>query len=168
MRLVAPPEEGDLRLAEAVVEDLRLAGGGAVVSGSGSSDRSWATDEGVWGDTSGCDFCFVVDLAEVLCWLAEVEVLEVDFAEVDLGVACGSTVGCGIASGSTVGAEDVPGKVAGCAFCSVFPKLAVLPRVAGFEVLAVVLPFELDLGVVFGSTVGCAVTSGWALGSIDV
>lgn len=80
-----------------VVEDLRLAGGWVVVSGSGSSVRSWATGGGVWGDASGCEFCFVVDLGEVLCWLAEVEVLEVDFAEVDLGVVCGSTVGCGVA-----------------------------------------------------------------------
>ncbi|MDV2994450.1 MAG: hypothetical protein N4J56_004104 [Chroococcidiopsis sp. SAG 2025] len=88
-------------------EDLRLAGGGAVVSGSGLSERSWATGAGVWGDVSGCDFCFVVDLAEVLCWLAEVEVLEVDFAEVDLGVVCGSTVGCGAASGWAVGAKAV-------------------------------------------------------------
>ncbi|PSB65889.1 hypothetical protein DSM107010_04910 [Chroococcidiopsis cubana SAG 39.79] len=161
-----------MRLAEAVVEDLRLAGGWAVVSGSGSSERSSGVGEGVWGDALGCDFCFVVDLGEVLCWLAEVEVLEVDFAEVDLGVVCVSTVGCGAASGSAVGAKAVWDDTSGCGFCFVFPLVAVLPRVAGFEDLAVVLAFELNLAVdlavvlpidadllvvVSGSTVSCGV-----------
>ena len=140
-----------------MVEDLRLAGGWAVVSGSGSSDRSSGMGAGVWGDASGCDFCFVVDLAEVLCWLAEVEVLEVDFAEVDLGVVCGSTVGCGVASSSAVGTKAVWDETSGCGFCFVFPKLAVLPRVAGFEVLAIVLAIDADWGVVSGSAIGCGV-----------
>lgn len=166
MRLVAPPE-GDLRLAEAVVEDLRLAGGWAVVSGSGSSDRSSGMGEEVWGEDSGCDFCFVVDLGEVLCWLAEVEVLEVDFAEVDLGVVCVSTVGCGAASGSAIGAKAVWDETSGCGFCFVFPLVAVLPRVAGFEVLAVVLAIDADLVVVSGSTISCGVGSAPLLGSVD-
>lgn len=80
-----------------MVEDLRLAGGWAVVSGSGSSERSSGMGGDVWDDTSGCGFCFVVVL------------------------------------------------------------VAVLLRVAGFEVLAVVLPIDADLVVVSGSTVGCRV-----------
>ena len=142
-----------------MVEDLRLAGGWAVVSGSGLSERSSGIGESVWGDASGCDFCFMVDLGEVLCWLAEVE-LEVDFAGVDLGMVCGSTVGCGVASGWAVSAKDVWDDTSGCGFCFVFPLVAVLPRVAGFEDLAVVLPIDADLLVVVsGSTVSCGVGS---------
>ena len=42
-----------------MLEELRLAGGWAVVSGSGSSERSSGLAGGVSGDASGCDFCFV-------------------------------------------------------------------------------------------------------------
>lgn len=45
----------------------------------------------------GGDFCFVVDLGEVLCWLAEVEVLEVDFAEVDSSFGVATSSGCFLA-----------------------------------------------------------------------
>ncbi|RUT10748.1 hypothetical protein DSM107010_39880 [Chroococcidiopsis cubana SAG 39.79] len=165
MRLVAPPE-GDLRLAEAVAEDLRLAVGWAVGSGSGSLERSSGMGEGVWGDAWGCDFCFVVDLGAVLCWLAEVEVLEVDFAEVDLGVFCGSTVGCEVASGWAIAAVDGWDETSGCGFCFVFRLVAVLSRVAGFEVLAVVLAIDADWGVVSGA-IGCGVASSWGLGWVD-
>ncbi|PSM49332.1 hypothetical protein C7Y66_09995 [Chroococcidiopsis sp. CCALA 051] len=64
MRLVAPPEE-DLRLAEAVVEDLRFAVGWAVGFASGSSERSSGIGEDVSGDASGCGFCFVFRLVAV-------------------------------------------------------------------------------------------------------
>jgi hypothetical protein len=147
-----------------VAEDLRLAGGWAVGSGSGLSERSSGMGGGVWGDVLGCDFCFVVDLGEVLCWLAEVEVLEVDFAEVDLGVVCGSTVSCEVASGWAIAAVDVWDDTSGCGFCFVFPLVAVLPRVAGFEVLAVVLAIDADWGVVSGSAIGCGVASCWVFG----
>lgn len=79
--------------------------------------------------------------------------------EVDLAVVSSSTIGCGAASGSTVGAEDVSGKATGCECCFVVALVVVLPFLAGFEVFEVVLPLEADLGVVFGSTVGCEVAS---------
>ncbi|RUT14601.1 hypothetical protein DSM107010_01470 [Chroococcidiopsis cubana SAG 39.79] len=103
MRLVAPLEE-DLRLAEVVVEDLRFVVGWAVGSGSGWGDRSSGMGAVVWGDASGCDFCFVVVLVAVLPFLAGFEVLAVVLpGEADLVVAAGSTV---VTSASVLGWVD--------------------------------------------------------------
>ncbi|WP_317111017.1 hypothetical protein [Chroococcidiopsis sp. SAG 2025] len=167
MRLVAPLEE-ELRLAEAVAEDLCFVAGWAVGSGSGWGDRSSGMGGGVWSDASGCDFCCVVELEVVLRLVAGFEVFEVALPlGGDLAVVSGSTAGCGVVSGSMVGAEDVSGEATGCECCFVFALLAVLLFLAGWEALAIVLAFELDLGVVSGSTVGCAVASSWVLGWED-
>ena len=70
--------------------------------------------------------------------------------------------------------EGIWGVASECDFCfvvdlvAVLPLVTVLPRVAGFEVFAVVLPIDADLAVVSGSTVGCGVASGWAIGSTDI
>ena len=92
LRLVAPAEE-DLRLAEAVAEDLRF----AVGCGAGSDAGDATSGEGVSGNTSACSFCFVVVLVAVLPRAASFEVLAVVLAfEADLVVVSGSTASCGV------------------------------------------------------------------------
>ena len=62
-------------------------------------------------------------------------------------------------SGSSVRSSGmgavVSGDTSGCDCCFVVPLVVVLLLVADFAVLAVVLPFEVDLAVVSGSTVDC-------------